>query len=160
MNGLLSQGKAKRGRKASQQEQDAYKTIVSQVIGFLAKPQVSAQLEQLVKQIGPEQALASTIVHALQMVGQAARGAGADVAMHTGKAAVREIVTVMVAMMKASGMVDDAQSTAQAVMQLIAQGMAGGGRSQGQQPQPSPQTPQPSQAQAQAMPAQPMMQGA
>jgi len=119
------------GRKASPQEQQAYKTLVTQVVGFISKPEITAKLEEMIQQFGPDRALAMVIMQALQMVGEAAKQAGADVATHTGKAAIKEIVTVMTAMLQASGLVEDAQASAQGVMQLIAEGLFGQEQGQG-----------------------------
>jgi hypothetical protein len=158
MKGLLSQPQGEQaqpkqaGRKANEMEQGAYGTMVKQVIGFIAQPKVAAKLEEMVQKFGPDRALAMIIMQALQMVGQAAKSAGADIATHTGKAAIKEIVMVMSSMMQASGLTDDAQRTAQGVMQLIAEGMFGqkqqGGAPEGAQAQQMP----PQGAQPQQMP--------
>jgi hypothetical protein len=135
MNGLLQQPQppAQQGRKASPEEQAAYKNLVTQVIGFISKPEITGKLEEMIKQHGPDRALAMVIMQALQMVGKAAQSAGVNVATHTGKAAIKEIVTVMAAMLQASGLTDNAQNTVQGVMQLLAESMFG---AQGQQQQP------------------------
>jgi len=170
MNGLLAQpqqppqGQPKgqpegQGRKASPQEQQAYKTLVSQVLGFIASPEVTAKLEETIQKVGPDRALAMIIMQALQMVGQAAKGAGVDIATHTGKAAIKEIVSVLAAMLQASGLVESAQNTTQGVMQLIAEGMFGQQNQPGQGAQGQPAG-QPAGQRAGAMPpqdAQPQM---
>jgi hypothetical protein len=141
MMGMLNQQK---GRKATPEEQGAYTLVVKQVLGFLSKPEVAQQLEAMIQKVGPEKALATVIMQAIQMVGQAAKGAGKDVAMHTGMSALKEIVNVMANMLKMSGIVQDAQATAGKVLQMIQQGMKGGQQEQ------APPTPM-------QEPAQPMM---
>ena len=147
--GLLQQPQqpAQQGRQATPQEQAGYKKLVTQVIGFISKPEVTAKLEEMIQQLGPERALAMIIMQALQMVGKAAQMAGTDVATHTGKAAIKEIVTVMAAMLQASGLTENAQTLVQGVMQLLAEGMSGQQGQQApqeaQQPQQMPQQPQP-----------------
>ncbi len=126
MNGLLNQ---KQGRKATEQEQGAYKNIVMQVIRLLSAPESAAELEDATQKMGPAKALAMMVTTALQGVGQAAQSAGVKVASHTGMAAIREILMVLANVMQAGGLTEDGKATADEAFQLITQAM------QGQQPQ-------------------------
>ena len=136
MAGMLAQAQPQ-GRKATPQEQQAYKNIVTQVIKYLAQPESAQVLEEMASRKSPAEALAFVVLQALQGVGMAAKKAGIDVANHTGQAAIGEILNVMANMMKMGGLIDDVAGTVQQATQII---MAGGQQAQQQQPaQPAPQ---------------------
>lgn len=117
-----------KGRKASNQEQQAYKTLVTQVISFLMNDDDAIDiLEQTAKQKGPGPALAYVVSQAIGQVGQAAKNAGVDVANHTGQAALGEILTVIATIMQKSGLTEDVQATVEEAMQII---MSGGQQAQ------------------------------
>lgn len=112
-------------RKATPQEQQAYNTLVKQVMGFMANPEIVDTLKQMTETQGPEKALAFVVGKALGLVGHAAQQAGASVAMHTGQAALREILTALASMLAAAGAVKDVKTTVETVMQMILGGANG-----------------------------------
>lgn len=113
-------------RNATAEEQDHYKNLVTQVLGFISEPENTAELEVMVKKLGPAKGLAMMVSQALQGVGQAARVAGANVAKTTGQAALKEILTVLVSLMRAGGLVEDPVPVIQEAMQLIIGGNQNG----------------------------------
>jgi len=129
--GLLNQQQPQ-GRKANPQEQQAYKTLVTQLLKVMSEPESREGMQQMTEQLGPEKALAMMIVDALQGIGAAAKEAGVDIPNHTGVSALGEVVTVLVSMMAASGLLKDVNQSVTTVMDLI---MSGG---QGAQEQGNP----------------------
>ena len=106
----------------SAQDQNSYNLIVKQVLSFSAKN--GAQLEGLIKQAGPVKGLIAFLDAALEAVGRAAASSGAKIKQETVQAALKEIVTMLCATMKASGMVQDVPSTAQQVLKGVQHGAA------------------------------------
>lgn len=139
--GLLNpqQPQQAQGRKASSEEQAQYKTLVMQVVKFMSMPENVEALKQATQQMGPEKALAMMIAQSLQLVGQAAKQSGVNVAMHTGSAALKEIVTVFASMMAASGIVQDVQQTVDAVVQMVMSGGKDSPQEERSEPQDNPQ---------------------
>lgn len=122
MNGLLAQAQQPQSRQATPEEQQAYKTMVTQVMSFLMQDDVVDTIEQVAKTKGPAQALAYVVSEALKHVGGAAMNAGVDVADHTGQAALGEVLTVIANVMQKSGMVEDVDATVQEALDIITTG--------------------------------------
>lgn len=115
-------GQQQSSRKATPQEQQAYTLIVSQLVKYMATQEVTENLKELAERIGPEKALASVMSGGLQAIKVSAENAGVEIEMHTGVSALKEVVSIFVALMAGSGIVQDAELAKRQVLQLIMTG--------------------------------------
>lgn len=104
------------------QDQQAYNLIVKQVLSFAAKN--GQQLEQMVKQVGPVKGAIVFIQTAMKGVGNAAKSSGVNVKGETIAAALKEIVVMLVATMKAGGLVQDIPGTVKEILGGLQNGTA------------------------------------
>ena len=108
-------------RDATPEEQKMFDTMGRQALELLTSDAGARTLYRLAQSVGPEKALAQVISSTFEGVEQAAMGAGVKLPEALKPAVAQPVVMAMCALLAKGGLVKDPQTTAQSVMQLLAQ---------------------------------------